>query len=366
MIIGRKLHKKPISALSLPFLLLFSLNFIYFYNCVNFYKDKGPEKCATISASKHIVVAHCKENLGWLDLLSSFDPLVCQHYHIHIYSACGMRVDLNSIIPAVSECTTLHRSRDHGSEEYAYFRYIEDMYDNLPPFVSFIQGGGITENPHLIYDIMVQDLPKLSYKSLSRHVRAAWHMFGTNNLTAKNKMGESKISETYFQYLNNQSDWVSDWRSMFTVSDFQIKRNPLEAYAKIVDMLASGECISVNCNMEPLLSSFFGCNPLFFQDKPSCTMGVYTNVSNAVIEEDYMKDSIKTSPYPPAWDTEWAICGGRTILYSMSMLNGALICLDNVEVNSAEINHQMNGDVKWKPDFSEVTWHVPSFHGNNR
>jgi hypothetical protein len=89
------------------------------------------------------------------------------------------------------------------------------------------------------------DLPGQSYKSLSRNVNFAWHV-----AEKVNKTGESKISETYFGYLKNQSKWVSDWRSMFTLSDVQIKRNLIEAYANIVDTIASGDCGSINCNME--------------------------------------------------------------------------------------------------------------------
>ncbi len=152
----------PVAQLT-SLLLLFSLNFTYYNSCVILFgglpkkpeiptKSEPPTK-STISVFRHIVIAHCRENLSWLDQLHNFDSFVCQHCHLHIYSACSMFVDLNSTIPAMWECTTLHRSRNHGSEEYAYFRYIEDMYDNFPPFISFIQGGGITEIPHLIYMI---------------------------------------------------------------------------------------------------------------------------------------------------------------------------------------------------------------------
>ena len=82
--------------------------------------------------SKHIVIAHCKENLDWLDQLHTFDQSLFDpcRIHIHIYSKCGMEVDLKGTFPAVAECTTLHRLLNLGTEEYAYFQYIQDMYGN--------------------------------------------------------------------------------------------------------------------------------------------------------------------------------------------------------------------------------------------
>ena len=46
--------------------------------------------------SKHIVIAHRKENLDWLDQLHTFDQSLFDpcRIHIHIYSKCGMEVDL--------------------------------------------------------------------------------------------------------------------------------------------------------------------------------------------------------------------------------------------------------------------------------
>ena len=32
------------------------------------------------------------------------------------------------------------------------------VYDNLPSYVSFIQAGSITENPHIIYDLMGEEV----------------------------------------------------------------------------------------------------------------------------------------------------------------------------------------------------------------
>jgi hypothetical protein len=50
--------------------------------------------------------------------------------------------------PAIAKCRTVHDILNYGTEEYAYISYIEQFFDRLPPLVSFIQGGGLTENPH--------------------------------------------------------------------------------------------------------------------------------------------------------------------------------------------------------------------------
>ena len=74
------------------------------------------------------------------------------------------------------------------------------MYNNLPLYVSFIQGGGITENPHLIYDLMGEELPGMTYKVLSGVVYNSWHMFGTKAGTDETTK-ETEIFDLYFPLL---------------------------------------------------------------------------------------------------------------------------------------------------------------------
>ena len=40
----------------------------------------------------HIVVAHCKEKLAWMDQLQMYDTAFCQHNYVHIYSKCGLQL----------------------------------------------------------------------------------------------------------------------------------------------------------------------------------------------------------------------------------------------------------------------------------
>ena len=327
---------------------------------------------ALIGAMFHSLIVRCIKN--------SHDPLCCAYYdypdqlhtfdqlafnpckiHIHIYSKCGMGVDLKRTIPAVAGCTTLHRLLNFGTEEYAYFQYIQDMYDYLPSVVSFVQGGGLTENPHLIYNLMGQELTGITYKSLTRYVRDSWHMFGTEeNVAADKKTKETEIFDRYFPFLRNQSTWLTDWRGMFSVSGSQIKNIPWNLYASINIEIARKACASQNCNMEPLFSTFFGCNPIFFHDKPNCTRGVY-NLSYPVTEEDRQKDGCRCNDTLPAMDTEWITCGSETIMFTRSELNGALICLENdigatFETNRLFLSNAIHENTAWKSDSSNVTW----------
>jgi hypothetical protein len=113
--------------------------------------------------------------------------------------------------------------------------------------------------------------------------------------------------------------------------------------------------------MEVLFATFFGCNPLFFHGKPNCTRGVYTNLSNQVIEEDRMKDGCRCNDTLPAMDTEWITCGSKTIIFTWSELNGALICLENdigatFETNRLFLSNAIREDTAWTSDLSNVTW----------
>ncbi len=312
-------------------------------------------------ASKHIVVAHCKEDLSWLNQLYDYDPYVCRRCHIHIYSKCGAQLDLEESIPTVSNCATLHRAMNYGTQEYVFFGYILDMYDSLPSIISFIQGGALTENPHIIHDILGPDLPGMTYRGLARNTRLAWHMMDYEKVE---KRGEPDIMSNYLSHLLNMTHWISDWRAMFTVSGAQIRQNPWKAYSFINEKLAHGECNLINCNMEVLFAPFFGCGDAhLFQGASSCTSGTFANLSLVVWEEDYMKDSFQNGTGPSQY-YKWKQCGNKTILYSEGTLNGDLICLENPNGMSVEtIKHHLEklivGDT-WKADLTNQTFHEAS------
>eukprot|EP00579_Thalassiosira_antarctica_P001598 CAMPEP_0201871366 /NCGR_PEP_ID=MMETSP0902-20130614/4294_1 /ASSEMBLY_ACC=CAM_ASM_000551 /TAXON_ID=420261 /ORGANISM="Thalassiosira antarctica, Strain CCMP982" /LENGTH=354 /DNA_ID=CAMNT_0048397331 /DNA_START=66 /DNA_END=1127 /DNA_ORIENTATION=+ len=306
---------------------------------------------------RHVVVAHCTEDLSWLNQFYAFEPRVCQLTHFHIYSKCGMDVDLESTLHAVASCSSLHTITNHGTEEYAYLSYIQDQYNNnMPPTISFIQGGGITENTHLIFDIMGITLPGLQYKSLSRSVSQAWHWVNME----KTGNGEKEILTKYLGVLwkiHKQAGWLSDYRGMFTVSRERIKDHDLSVYADISGTIRRRECEERNCCMEIFFSSLFRCNPNLFQN---CESGVYEGLASSVSDEDYRKDG--THGKYPSTVTNWIKCVDETLLYTKSSMNGALICIRHSNgTNSTGINIQqmysemLSKDV-WKADLSNVTW----------
>ena len=101
-----------------------------------------------VVSPKHIVVAHCNEDISWLNQLYAYEremrgAHVCENVHVHLYSKCGMDLDVAETLPDLMRCTTLHRIRNCGVANYAYFRYIADLYDSLPPMVAFIQAGTV-------------------------------------------------------------------------------------------------------------------------------------------------------------------------------------------------------------------------------
>ena len=314
------------------------------------------------TAAHHIVVAHCTENLEWLNQLHSYNPLICTNYHVQIYSKCGIQVNLKNILPDIVECTTLHRIRNFGTEEYAYMRYIEDRYDSLPSKISFVQGGGLSENPHIIYDIMISTIPEVTYMSLSRHVRGAWHM---TDYKHDNKTGEKELLYNFTNYLVDKDMWDADWRGMFSVSGKKIRQHSWNLYYTINDRLSHDKCVMRNCQMETFFSSMFGCNQYVF-DKSShqnCTEGVYKNISYAVFDEDYEADATHGNA---VISTEWMwnICNNKALLRSPGTLNGGLICLESNDAIAEEKNRELlsriiAGDV-WKANYTNLKWKLGS------
>ncbi len=155
----------------------------------------------TTTPSNDVVVAHCTEDLKWLDQLYNFDPLVCSHVRIYIYSKCNAQINLREMIPLTANCATIKQVKNCGTQEYAYFQFILDHYESMSPMVSFIQGDALTENPHIIYDMMV-NIPGTTYKDLSRHVRESWHM-------SILKEADREIMRDSFPYLENKKTWLA-------------------------------------------------------------------------------------------------------------------------------------------------------------
>mmetsp|Transcript_9077 Transcript_9077/g.14540 ORF Transcript_9077/g.14540 Transcript_9077/m.14540 type:complete len:383 (+) Transcript_9077:212-1360(+) len=327
-----------------------------------FESESGLEVNRDDGIRRHIVVAHCTEDLSWLDQLHAYDPSVCEHTEIHIMSKCRQPIDLKEVLPLIQICTTLHRERNCGTEEYAYVRYIMDRYDSLPPMVAFIQGGAITENPHVIYDMM-EYIPGTTFKGLSRHVRTAWHFEKSKDNATQG------IVSMAFSHVKERKTWLAPWRGMFAASQDQIRRLPWLVYADIESKLRDKKCLSRNCNMEVYFGPLFGCVPYLYHrltnnNYTDCTSGVLNDTSLPVFEQDYMKDSCSFGSNSEcnngvSTETSWRRCGNDIIFFSGSKVNGELTCVGGVDETTEEAilhfyKEIVNGET-WRPNISNST-----------
>lgn len=311
-----------------------------------------------------IVIAHCKEDLNWLDQLHNFDPSVCSHTRIYIYSKCNAEIEnnLTAMIPLTAKCSTVKRINNCGTEEYAFIQFILDHYETMSPMVSFIQGGALTENPHIIYDMMVH-IPGTTFKSLSRYVKDGWHF--------PNLKAEMDIMRHSFPHLENKTTFITSWRGMFAASKEQIQLYPQEDYLDMKKKLCSGICAFRNCNMEIFFAPFFGCGDYFLyaniDNREQCEFGISHGIAPSVFAEDYLKDSLKGVSSTENKDTSWSRCGNKTMYHSKSMVNGMLLCMDasssrakresigggNLTANSY---NEMILNESWKPDLTNLTF----------
>jgi len=219
----------------------------------------------------------------------------------------------------------------------------------------------LTENPHVIYDMMVH-IPGTTFKTLSRVVRNAWHFQEQNE-------AEKEIMRNSFPYLENMTVFLTSWRSMFKTSMEQIKLHPYEDYLDIRDKLCRGACGLRNCNMEVFYPPFFGCDIHFsslkYNVQEQCESGVSRDIAPSVFKEDKKKDGFHRSP--EIRDTHWTQCGNRTVYYSVSNLNGMLLCIDEAEAKresskrgwgnmTANSYSEMVLNESWEPDLSTLTW----------
>lgn len=320
----------------------------------------------TTTTSNDIVVAHCTEDLKWLDQLYNFDPLVCSHVRIYIYSKCNAEIDLNKVIPLTANCATIKQVNNCGTQEYAYFQFILDHYESMSPMVSFIQGDALTENPHIIYDMLV-NIPGTTYKDLARHVRDGWFMEGVK------ENPEMEIMHNLFPYLEDKEVWLTSWRGMFAASREQIKLHSPKSYFDINKTLCSKKCKYIHCNMEVWFAPLFGCDPQLYgnDNQEECKFGVH-DIAPKLFAEDHMKDSFADGNGDTrttiASTTHWTKCGDKTVYHSTSAHNGVLLCTDESRRNSQSRTwggivssySELVLNEKWIPNLSNLTFQKPS------
>jgi hypothetical protein len=252
-----------------------------------------------------IVVGHCKEDIRYLDDFGS-----CDRIQIHIYSPCGGEIPE---FKKVQECVTVHRGKDCARETYAYFEFVREYYDSLPSMVAFLQGSAITENPHVVNDVL-NYMPGTTYSSLSRIVRSAWHM--------KHDPLRVDMQSRMTPGLSEQGTWMTGWRSQFMASRETLRNVPKSAYEELIGHFCNQTCVHVQCTMETWLGPLMNCAPHLFRGD-NCSTHTH-KLALAAVEADYSKDGSPTGPL--ATKITQTVCGDRTILYSESFYNGMFFC----------------------------------------
>lgn len=268
-----------------------------------------------------IVVAHCNENLQWLDGFGS-----CQGVHFHIYSKCG--VDNIPTFTKVAGCITVIQIDNCATQEYAFLHYMVDNYGDggdggdttaaAATMAAFVQGGALTENPHLIHDIKTY-IKGTTYKSLARCVRGAWHLTDDKVVAA---MQSKMIPE-----ILKLDSWVEGWREMFMLSTAKIQKFDKSIYKDMMKELCDKTCRDINCDFETWFGSAFCADIL--HTGPNC-VSHHHGVAPKVTRTDYFKDSYLSTP--TAYQTHRKTCTNKnvtsTILIAESAVNGMLSCVE--------------------------------------
>lgn len=276
-----------------------------------------------------VVIAHCRESLRFLSHFGA-----CQDHRLQfvIMSKCNAKIPR---FPNMSDCIQVQRIENCGTQEYAYFKYVQDNYDSLPPMVAFLQGGAWTENPHLFYDIS-NYIPGTYYSDLTRYVNDAWHM--------NNDSVELAMIRRVAPQILNETLWWASWRSQFMVSRRALQRIPLDLYHDFNQKFCSNSCQAINCGTETWFSAMFECSDTWFQGA-ACRKYEH-HLAPKVIPDDFRKDSVNedtpTTQELLAWSTMQTTCDGtKTMLVAGSTINGRLICVEH---------DQSRTSVKWWHD----------------
>lgn len=279
-----------------------------------------------------IIVGHCKEDLTYLDTFEACSH-GATHLQFHIFSPCG------GTIPSftkITDCVTVHRSRDCGRETYSYFAYIVDRYDDLPDLMAFVQGSAITENPHIVEDV-VNVLPTTTYMGLSRIVKDAWHM------RADPKRAD--LQNRSIPSLQQQGAWPTSWRSQFMASRDAVRSVPRKYYLELMDIMCHVTCDHVQCALETWISPLMGCAEFLVKQEGHCRELNHENMSWAVRPADYEKDGNKgrRNDKSLVGSTKQVSCtsgiGGQhnqTIVYAKSVINGIFLCASDTRQDALE------------------------------
>ncbi|KAI2511259.1 hypothetical protein MHU86_3225 [Fragilaria crotonensis] len=265
-----------------------------------------------------VVVAYCKEDLSYLDRFG------CNRLQFIIMSKCGAP---DPEFSTISNCVTIHHIENCGTEGYAYFKYVESSYESLPfAMVAFIQGGALTENPHLRHDIL-RYLPGTYYTDLARVVGGGWHMDA-------DPVRESMIQRVAPDLLNHSS-WLTNWRGQFMASRDALQRVPKEVYTEFNANYCNESCVANDCSMEVWTAAMFQCVDTLFMNE-LCQVNEH-DLSAKVIPSDFRKDGNGFASEGMAWRTTQKTCGNRSIFYSESEVNGRFFCVERNTTHTVDL-----------------------------
>lgn len=267
-------------------------------------------------AEIEIVVGHCHDDLRYLDLFR------CGRVHIHIYSPCSGEIPE---FEHINDCMTVHSDgKDCARETYAFFDFISKRYDNLPEMGAFLQGSAWSENPHVVHDIL-NYLNGTWFSDLSRVVKISWH----GALLEKRR----HFIEELAPEILNKTRWLNGWRSQYMASRPALRSIPKQTYLNFMDAFCNKTCghgpQEIQCGTEMWMGPLYRCSPYLFEGNGTKT--VVHNTSLTAFPSDYLKDSL-VKEGTIYWDTLATTVtqltkGNKSILYSVSPVNGLLTCL---------------------------------------
>lgn len=179
----------------------------------------------------HMVVAHCREDLGWLATKLKGVPRTTR---LFIYEKCGQTTLVDSLpgaekFEAITVVAKPDKGRARGDECSAYLAHIVSQYDLLADFTIFLQSDPQDHLHFDFFDLVLRSLAATTYAvpylplNGPRHVRTL-----TPCLSA--------VHEELFG--TNLTDIIGPYCcAQFIVARDAIVRHPREFYVKMMELV---------------------------------------------------------------------------------------------------------------------------------
>ncbi len=170
-----------------------------------------------------IVVAHYKEDLGWLESIDGHNVIVYDK-----------NPDEVSVFPGATHI----RLPNRGRESHTYLRYIVDNYYSLPDYVCFLQGDPI---PHLAMSVQelsdkLHDMGEYEYMCISKQsYNVMLHECQSNLHGSQYRL---PLYETYKHIFGREHDnftFSFGAGAQFVVSGNLIRKNDISFYERALE-----------------------------------------------------------------------------------------------------------------------------------